>query len=167
MEQAALEWVARHAPQHASSALATQLWSTYLDEWAVAIRYIPGVQELVAALSSQYRLGIVTNTHHAPLIHKHLHAMGIAPYMQVVITSVEYGKPKPHAGIFEVALDQLGCRAASTLFVGDSYTADYLGAKGAGMQARLIDPAGANNVPAHEVIQSVLDLKTHITENVS
>jgi putative hydrolase of the HAD superfamily len=113
-------------------------------------------------LSSRFRLGVVTNTHYAPLIHTHLHEIGVAPYMKVVVTSVEYGRPKPHPGIFAAALAHLGCRAESTLFVGDSYEAGYLGAKGAGKQACLIDPAGATNVPPHEVIGSVLDVKTHV-----
>jgi putative hydrolase of the HAD superfamily len=51
----------------------------------------------------------------------------------------------------------------STLFVGDSYEADYVGAKTAGMLALLIDPAGLTSAPAHEVIGSVLDVNTQLS----
>jgi len=48
--------------------------------------------------------------------------------------------PKPHPSIFVSALERLACAASATLFIGDSYEADYLGAKGVGMQALLVDP---------------------------
>ena len=78
------------------------------------------------------------------------------------MTSVEHGRPKPHPSIFAAAQARLGCPAAATLFVGDSYEADYLGAKGAGMQALLIAPAGATRLPPREVIGSVLDVTSHL-----
>lgn len=167
MEQVAVKFLTRVCPNHRSRALPTQLWMSYVDEWSVAIRSIPGVRELVEDLSSRFRLGVVTNTHHAGLIHKYLREIGIEPYVGVVVTSVEHGRPKPHPSIFSLALKRLGCAAESTLFVGDSYEADYLGAKRAGMQALLIDPAGTtHHASSHDVIGSVLDVKTHIVHTV-
>ena len=166
MEQVAVQFLTRVCPHHWSSALPTQLWMSYINEWGGAIRYIPSVRELLKDLSSRMRLGVVTNTHAAPLIHRHLRDSGIAPYVEVVVTSVEHGRPKPHPSIFAAALDRLGCAAASTLFVGDSYEADYLGAKKAGMQVLLIDPFGSSPVPIHEVIGSVLDVTTRIAHAV-
>jgi len=166
MEQVALQFLARVCPHHRSHALPTQLWMSYIQEWSGAIHYIPGVQELVEDLSSRFRLGVVTNTHYAPLIHTHLGAIGIQSSMRVVMTSVEHGRPKPHPSIFTSALARLGCPAESVLFVGDSYEADYLGAKGVGMRACLIKPSGAFNASAHEVIESVLDVNTHLANAV-
>jgi putative hydrolase of the HAD superfamily len=166
MEQVAAHFLARVCPHQQSCDFSTQLWTSYVHEWSVAIRYIPGVRELCADLSTHLRLGVVTNTHYAPLIHTHLRASGIAPYMGVVVTSVEHGRPKPHPSIFASALACLGCVADATLFVGDSYEADYLGAKGAGIAALLIDPLGSTNVPRHEAIGSVLDVKKHIVHAV-
>jgi len=166
MEQVAVHFLTRVCPHHRSCALPTQLGMSYVKEWSVTIRYIPGVRELIEDLSSHLHLGVVTNTHYAPLIHTHLHKIGIAPYVGVVVTSVEHGRPKPHPSIFASALARLGGTAESTLFVGDSYEVDYLGAKGAGMQACLIDPSGSANVPTHEIIGSVLDVKTHIVHAV-
>ena len=161
-----MQFLTRVCPHPWPSTLPTQLWMSYVNEWGRAIRYIPGVRELLKDLSSRLRLGIVTNTHAAPLIHRHLRNSGIAPSVAVVVTSVEHGRPKPHPSIFAAALDRLGCAAASTLFVGDSYEADYLGAKKAGMQVLLIDPFGSTPVPTHEVIGSVLDIKARIAHAV-
>jgi putative hydrolase of the HAD superfamily len=162
MAQVAAQFLTRVCPHHPSHDFSTPLWMSYLREWSAAIRYIPGVRELLADLAARFRLGVVTNTHYAPLIHTHLDASGLASFISVVVTSVEHGRPKPHPSIFAAALARLGCAAEATLFVGDSYEADYLGAKGAGMAALLIDPYGSAKVPPHEAIRSVLDVTTHI-----
>ncbi len=162
MEQVALQFIERVCPHRRSPEFSTRLWMSYLDEWSTAIRYIPGVRELMQELSARFRLGVVTNTHYAPHIHAHLRAMGISQHMAVVVTSIEHGRPKPHPSIFMSALERLDCAARATLFVGDSYTADYLGAKGVGMQALLIDPRRTAGVPAQEAIGSVLDVREFV-----
>jgi putative hydrolase of the HAD superfamily len=166
MEQVAVQFLTRVCPHHQSRDFATQLWMSYLREWSVPIQYIPGARDLCEDLSRHFRLGVVTNTHYAPLIHTHLRASGIAPYVSVVVTSVEHGRPKPHPSIFASALARLGCVAEAAIFVGDSYAADYLGAKGAGMAALLIDPLGSTNVPTHGAIGSVLDVTKRIVHAV-
>ena len=121
MEQVALQFIERVCPHRRSREFSTRLWMSYLEEWSTAIRYIPGVRELMQELSARFRLGVVTNTHYAPHIHAHLRAMGISQHMAVVVTSIEHGRPKPHPSIFMSALERLDCAASATLFVGDSY----------------------------------------------
>jgi len=53
------------------------------------------------------------------------------------------GYEKPHAAIFEAAVSTMPVRPEESLYVGDVYTVDYLGATRAGMQAVLFDVAGA------------------------
>ena len=162
MEQAALQFIERVCPHRRSPEFSTRLWMSYLDEWSAAIRYILGVRELMQELSARFRLGVVTNTHYGPHIHAHLREIGISQHMAVVVTSIEHGRPKPHPSIFMSALERLDCAASAALFVGDSYTADYLGAKGIGMQTLLIDPCRVAGVPAHEAIGSVLDVRKFV-----
>jgi len=162
MEQVALQFLSRVCPHRRSPEFSTRLWMSYLDEWSTAIRYIPGVRELMQELSARFRLGVVTNTHYGPHIHAHLREIGISQHMAVVVTSIEHGRPKPHPSIFMSALERLDYAASATLFVGDSYTADYLGAKGVGMQALLIDPRRAAEIPAHEAIGAVLDVGKYV-----
>lgn len=107
----------------------------------------------------------MTNTHHAPLIWQHLHRIGIADAFQVVVTSIEYGRPKPHPGIFQVALDALGTAPNEAVYIGDSYKADYLGAMGVGMHALLIDPDLESVAAAHHKISSVFDAEQWLLEH--
>jgi HAD superfamily hydrolase (TIGR01450 family) len=49
---------------------------------------------------------------------------------------------KPHAPIFEMALERLGCRAPESAMVGDGLATDVAGGRAAGMVTVWVDPAG-------------------------
>jgi HAD superfamily hydrolase (TIGR01549 family) len=137
--------------------LANGIWHSYLHEWNKGVTYIQGIQAFIAHLGASFKLGIVTNTHHAPLIWHHLNGMDIANAFRTVVTSVEHGKPKPHRAIFEYAIRALGIAPSETLYVGDAHVTDYLGAKGVGMPALLIDPRHESDVPANDRINHVFE----------
>jgi putative hydrolase of the HAD superfamily len=151
----------------ADETLANDIWHSYLKEWNKGVTYIQGMQAFLARLGASYRLGIVTNTHHAPLIWQHLNDLGIANVFQTVVTSIEHGRPKPHRAIFEYALRALGMAPSETLYVGDSYVTDYLGATGVGMPALLIDPRHESAVPANDRITHVFDIETWLANALS
>ena len=158
MNDVAVRFIGRVAPDHHSASLSARLWKSYINEWSKGIQYIDGVPELLENLSRSYKIGVVSNTQSASLIHEQLEMGGMAPFVQIVVTSVEHGRPKPHPSIFEVATTKLGCTAQETLFVGDSYQADYLGATQAGLRALHIASPGTNQAPQNETISSVLEV---------
>ena len=163
MRNVSEHFLARHAPELISSDLTHKLWRAYIDEWSTGITYIDGVAELLQRLASTYRIGVVSNTHTEELIHEQLERAGITQFIHQTITSVAHGRPKPDPSIFAYALDGIGCAAHETLFVGDSYVADYSGAIGAGMRALLIAPEGHDTVPAQDLISSVLEVENPLT----
>ena len=162
MQQVAVEFLAEVCPDPYPPELPERLWRAYVAEWGTAIRYLAGVPALLADLSAWARVGVITNTHATALVQEHLNRSGIAPYVEVLVTSVDHGRPKPHPSIFFAALDRLGCEASSALYVGDSFEADYLGATRAGLSALLIDPSAAAPVPAADRIASVLDVRARL-----
>lgn len=163
MEDVSAHFLERHAPEHLSSDLPRELWRTFLDEWATGITRIAGVPELLRRLSSTLRVGVVSNTHCEELVLEQLERAGIDQFVHHVVTSVSHGRPKPHPSIFMSALEGIGRAAHETLFVGDSYAADYQGALGVGMPALLIAPEGNALAPAADVISSVLEVESYIT----
>lgn len=71
-----------------------------------------------------------------------LHAHEITRLMDFVVASAVVGSSKPHREIFLYALGRANVRAEDTVYVGDSYLADVLGSRGAGLHPILIDRAG-------------------------
>ena len=54
---------------------------------------------------------------------------------------------KPHAPIFEMALERLGCRPDEAMMVGDGLTTDVAGGRAAGMATVWLDPDGGDQAP--------------------
>jgi putative hydrolase of the HAD superfamily len=71
-----------------------------------------------------------------------LHAHEITRLMDFVVASAVIGSSKPHREIFLYALGRANVRAEETVYVGDSYLADVLGSRGAGLHPILIDREG-------------------------
>ena len=81
------------------------------------------------------KLGVVSNAMDPPgLLHRDLEQFGVAGLLDVAVFSSEVGWRKPHAAIFERALQRLGVDASRTLFVGDTLASDIAGAAAVGMR---------------------------------
>lgn len=75
-------------------------------------------------------------------LHSVLAGVGLAGRMRFVLTSAEFGAEKPDPAIFREGAARLGLEPAEVLHVGDLVRDDWLGARGAGLQAVLIDREG-------------------------
>jgi putative hydrolase of the HAD superfamily len=131
---------------------------TFISEWSQGVNYILGVNEMLDALSANYTLVLVSNTHHAKLVQDHLRNSGMERYFDYVITSVEHGRRKPSRSIFEHALLSSNGLKEAVLFVGDSYVLDYQGALAAGIPSLLIDPEKRYDVPNSLRLNGILEL---------
>ena len=75
---------------------------------------------------------------------------------------MEFGLRKPHPDIFHFAMEEVGAVPNSSAYVGDSFDADYRGAKGAGMRPFLIDPAGSSPIAEQDRLPSLFDLEQRL-----
>jgi REG-2-like HAD superfamily hydrolase len=87
-----------------------------------------------------------------------LHAHEITRLMDFVVASAVVGTSKPHRDIFLYALGRAGVQAHETVYVGDSYLADVLGSRAAGLHPVLIDRAGAAPPIDAPVVRSLGDV---------
>jgi putative hydrolase of the HAD superfamily len=71
-----------------------------------------------------------------------LNNLGLAPLLDVVATSLDTGYTKPQPEIFREAVARAGVKADESLFVGDQYQIDVLGAEKAGLKGLLLDRGG-------------------------
>ena len=139
LEELVLKFLRSH---EISEAHTDHFIATFIAEWNSGVTYDDDVIRAVRALARDYRVGVVTNTHLPWLVPRHIAAMGLADVFPEVTTSIEVGWRKPHPEIFAVALGRLGSEPPETLFIGDSFDADFQGARSAGLQALPLTPRG-------------------------
>jgi putative hydrolase of the HAD superfamily len=72
-----------------------------------------------------------------------LAALGLAEHLDLIVDSQLEGVEKPDPAIFRRTLERLGVGAGRCVYVGDIYTIDALGARGAGLEPVILDPTGA------------------------
>ncbi|MBI2972297.1 MAG: HAD-IA family hydrolase [Armatimonadetes bacterium] len=98
----------------------------------------PDVRETLQALRSNgYQLGIISNNVDEML--ERLQQLGLTRDFNTVTYSQEARADKPDPKIFRLALDRAGCRPDEAVHIGDSYEADVVGARQAGISPIFID----------------------------
>ncbi|MCI1020270.1 HAD-IA family hydrolase [Microbacterium sp. C5A9] len=136
------------------------------EERATFTLFDESLEVLDALRSDQVALGLITNGP-ARSQRAKLAAAGIDDRFDVVIASGDIGVVKPEAEIFRHALDRLGIRAAQAAHVGDSFSADVVGAASVGMRAvwvnRDASVAPRDDVPHHEC-RSLRDVLALVTQ---
>ena len=112
------------------------------QNWSVPL---PNAREVLTGLKAKYRLAIISNSDGS--IGKLFERLGLADLFETITDSGNVGVQKPRPEIFHAALRSLGVSAEESVYIGDVYSIDYLGARAAGMHAIVFDPYGtyANN----------------------
>jgi putative hydrolase of the HAD superfamily len=101
----------------------------------------PGTREILERLAARLELAVISNADGK--IADVLARCGIVDCFRTITDSGIVGKEKPHPDIFRAALSSMKAKAEDSLYVGDVYSVDYLGATGVGMKAILLDACGA------------------------
>ncbi len=100
---------------------------------------LPGVREALKRFKEMgLQLVVVSNADGT--VERQLVRDGLRSYFDVVIDSHVVGVEKPDPKIFQIALDASGATAQHTIYVGDIFHVDVLGARAAGLSAVLLDP---------------------------
>jgi HAD superfamily hydrolase (TIGR01662 family) len=102
---------------------------------------VPGTRDALEQIRKEYKIAVISNADGK--IDAVLRRCGIADCFQSITDSGNVGHEKPHPAIFEAALREMNAEPADSLYVGDVYSVDYVGARKAGMRAVLFDAAGA------------------------
>lgn len=121
---------------------------------------LPGTRAALDRIGQRFRIAVISNADGR--IERVLTRCGIADCFESITDSGIVGVEKPRPEIFEAALKAMRARADESLYVGDVYSVDYVGARNAGMQAVLFDVAGAY----HELprVESLEQLGTWLTQ---
>lgn len=115
-----------------------------------------GTREILERIRNRYRIGVISNSDGK--IATLLERFHIADCFLNITDSGLVGREKPHPAIFHAALRTMNVAPEDSLYVGDLYSVDYLGATGVGMQAMLFDVCGAYremNLPRVESLEEL------------
>jgi putative hydrolase of the HAD superfamily len=120
----------------------------------------PDVAPALEALQGRFRLSVISNANGT--VREKLRRVGLLGYFETVLDSHEEGVEKPDPRIFRKALERTGALAAQSLYIGDMYHIDVAGARAAGMEVVLLDPADLHRDKPVRRIAGLADLASSI-----
>lgn len=121
---------------------------------------LPGTREALDRLRKHHAIAVISNSDGR--IDAVLQRCGIVDCFQSITDSGNVGHEKPHPAIFKAALETMKADPAESLYVGDLYSVDYVGALQARMQAVLFDVAGAYREREFPRVQSMSELEAFL-----
>jgi FMN phosphatase YigB (HAD superfamily) len=121
-------------------------------------RILPGTSEALCEIGEHYQMAVISNADGR--IEDVLRRCGIAECFQSITDSGVVGFEKPHPAIFRQALAATDSKPEESLYVGDIYSVDYLGATKAGMHAILMDVPGAYRESGLARVESLKGLQS-------
>jgi HAD superfamily hydrolase (TIGR01509 family) len=129
------------------------------------LKPLPGAVELLADIHSQgMRTVIASNTYwrDADSYWDDFRMLGMASYIDAIVTSVDAGHLKPHPAVFEMAMRVAGSPPERCVFIGNREENDIEPALALGMQTILVypdDPKPASS-RAHAVVPDLWECAT-------
>lgn len=111
----------------------------YRREYLAARRATAGAEALLTVVGSRAAVAIVSNNMLQEQVEK-LEFCRLAAHVDALIVSEEVGVSKPDPAIFRAALDAVGATPSGAVMIGDSWTADVLGARAAGIRPIWFNP---------------------------
>lgn len=110
-----------------------KIYGIALPEWDNSLEKLyPQTITILKELSKKYKLGIIANQIMGT--QQRINDWNIGEYFDVVIASAEVGCSKPDLRIFNLALEQAGCKPEETVMIGDRLDNDIIPAKQIGMK---------------------------------
>lgn len=92
----------------------------------------PDIKMILEILSQKYKLGVIANQ--VAGTKDRLDNWDIGKYFDVVVASAEAGCAKPDLKLFNLALEQAGCKPNEAVMIGDRLDNDVVPAKQLGMK---------------------------------
>jgi HAD superfamily hydrolase (TIGR01509 family) len=153
----------------ASGTEATELSAFYRETYQRSRREVPGASALLASYRKEgIQVGVITNNREEEQVEK-LEFLGLAPFVDLLVTSEAVGFVKPDPRIFRVGLRRARVTPAEARMVGDSWESDIVGAASAGLPAVWFDRYAAElratpRVPRIGALTPVPAVRRRITE---
>jgi HAD superfamily hydrolase (TIGR01509 family) len=120
----------------------------------------PGTREALQRLGKHHRQAVISNADGK--IAGVLTRCGIADCFETITDAGIVGQEKPNSAIFAACVRSFGVSASDSIYIGDVYSVDYLGATRFGMQSILFDVAGAYRDRDLPRVESLEELESRL-----
>jgi putative hydrolase of the HAD superfamily len=125
---------------------------------------LPGTRAALERIGQRHKIAVISNADGR--IHEVLARCGIADCFRTITDSGIVGREKPHPAVFEAALRSMDARAEQSLYVGDVFSVDYVGAKNVGMDAVLMDVSRAYVDRDVARVESLVELESWLDRSL-
>ena len=145
----------------ADEPLSRQLSEQYLEILPTKKNLFHDTLEVLDYLADKsYPLHLITNGFEKTQFAK-IRNSGIESYFTHIITSESAGIMKPHAAIFEYAIEKANTSADKSIMIGDTLDADIEGANKVGMDTIYFNPAepASGNIKPTYIIEKLGEIK--------
>jgi HAD superfamily hydrolase (TIGR01509 family) len=144
----------------------TELFVQYIREEATSARWHQPFPEVETTLGRLRGAGTPLHiiSGHVDYLPAIIANLGWSDLFDTVTFTQEVGVQKPDPRVFRFALSRAGLDPADSVYVGDSWEADYLGARNVGMPAVWLNRAGAPAPGPCREIRTLEDLDRSLTD---
>ena len=124
----------------ASLELAGMVWARVREVPSSLAPFDDSLPTLQAVKARGLTVGLISNIYQdlADLCQR----LGMAPYLDFMVSSQSAGAEKPHPRIFQAAIEKAGVHPSEAIHIGDQYHGDVVGARGVGIHPILLDRDG-------------------------
>lgn len=134
----------------------------FLNGLSLCAPLIEGGGEIVRYLHGKYKVAVASNGPYEQQAAR-LKKVGLSPYIDYLFVSGKIGHAKPSRAFFDACMKEMGdLRPAEIMMIGDSVSADIIGAKDYGMQTCWYNHKGLpadHGYMADYKVDSLLEIK--------
>ena len=141
-----------------AAALALQVQQYMTTYKPVDMLYPDAIQTLVVLGQRGLKVGLVSNRQKS--IDELLAKLGLSEHLAFSVISGEANASKPDPAIFVHALHRSNTAPQETVYVGDNYFADVVGARRAGLHPVLFDPLHIFDEPGCPVVSGLAQVNS-------
>lgn len=139
--------------------IALDLYECYWGYMLDNMQFNEGVKEcLQYCETNAIKIGICSDLT-AHIQHRKLQKLGIADFIDAIVTSEEAGVEKPDQRTFSMILEKLEVKPEDALYIGDSFKKDVQGAKSAGIDVLWYNGKDGDSQTVHSFFEVLERLK--------
>jgi HAD superfamily hydrolase (TIGR01662 family) len=124
----------------ASDEQMTLVWQKHMERNLWRLPTHQAEETLQELLRRGFRLAVISNSEGK--VKELLQETNLAHYFEIIVDSGVEGVAKPDKEIFLRACDRMKVKPEESIYIGDIFEIDVVGAHNAGMHAALLDPHG-------------------------